>query len=314
MNSPSRANFFVRLFSWRLARRALLATAVLGTVIGAFYVIENTRGRRAWEKTSALIAAKGYTLPRTYGELAPPPASPADNAAETPVLRAIYDPDPAVASAARTLWYVDVETITPDLLEKQAPGLAELAAAVRRPRLRFPNPYEKGYLKTDHLSALLDMLKLFSTRTTLRLQQADSAGAADDVETLFNLAALLSQEDSGVLSQLTAAAIAGEGQRALATGLESNAWSASQRVRFATALARIDFIAGLRRSWLTEWGVASIYFQSIPGMREILLEIGGKFRRWQFAFPWFPDGWFDQARAVLGHAYMEVLIHVFIAH
>jgi hypothetical protein len=114
-----------------------------------------------------------------------------------------------------------------------------------------------------------------------------------------------SQEEALLISQLTAAVIAGEGQRALATGLESNAWSAAQRVRFAKALARIDFIAGMRRSTLSEWGAGSILLGSHPDLRETFILPEDKFNWWRLAGPLIPAGWFDQARALLSRAYMK---------
>jgi hypothetical protein len=118
-----------------------------------------------------------------------------------------------------------------------------------------------------------------------------------------------SQEEALLISQLTAAVIAGEGQRALATGLESNVWSAAQRVRFAKALARIDFIAGMRRSTLSEWGAGSILLGSLPDLREAFFILPREKFNWvRLAGPLIPAGWFDQARASVSRAYMKDII------
>lgn len=50
------------LFSWRTARRVLIALAVLSTLIALFYTEENWRGKRGWEKCKHDLEAKGEIL------------------------------------------------------------------------------------------------------------------------------------------------------------------------------------------------------------------------------------------------------------
>jgi hypothetical protein len=309
MNPPSpssRRDFLARLFSWRAARRAVLAIATLGTLTAAFYVIENTRGRRAWEKTQALITANGYTLPRTFADLAPPPVDPAENAAETPILRDFYAADPTVARAALERWKIPTgETITPALLDQHADSLAQLADALRRPRLRFTVAYEKGYdLTLSHVGPLLSASRLFAARAAFSLRQNDPAGAADDVSTILRLADLLGHEPF-LISQLTISAISNMAVDVVSDGLAKNAWTTDQRARLSAALARVDLLDGLHRAFLGEWGVVSIYFENHPDLRLLMPQ--------EALGPWpparlIPSGWFDQARALMGRVYMENII------
>jgi len=72
---------------WRAVRRLVFACATLVTLVTLFYVIENWRGRRAWERYKADLTARGerFDLPG----YAAPAVPPEQNFAETPVLKAI---------------------------------------------------------------------------------------------------------------------------------------------------------------------------------------------------------------------------------
>src|SRR6186997_2838567 len=74
--------------AWWLCLRALaFSIATLATIVALFYVIENWRGRRAWEKYKAELTARGEKL--ELGAFLRPPVPPDQNFAETPVLGAI---------------------------------------------------------------------------------------------------------------------------------------------------------------------------------------------------------------------------------
>lgn len=309
MNTPSRRRLFPRFFSWRFARRALLATAILGTLIAAFYVVENTRGRRAWEQARELLLANGYTLPRTLADLAPPPVLPEDNAAETPLLRALHHPDPAVAEAARTRWpALPYEAVTPAMLEQHSSDLAELAEAFRRPHLYFPEIYQDETITAaPSLGALFSVARLFSARATLRLQENDPAGAAADILSLLHLARLRNSEGL-LISQLTVGAISQLAVDGIASGLARGAWNAGQRTDFSEAIARVDLVAGLHRGYIGEMNVSLIYFETFPDLRALMPDTTSDT---DLLLPFLPSGWFDQSRAVMSRIFMEDVIPSF---
>lgn len=58
---------------WRLARRLLIAVAVLATLTAVFYTVENWRGKRAWEQCRRALEAKGEVLDWTAYIPAPVP-------------------------------------------------------------------------------------------------------------------------------------------------------------------------------------------------------------------------------------------------
>ena len=65
--------FFRWLFSWRIIKRCLVALACLAALIALFYVEEDWRGKRAWEKFKHEWEAKGEKF--DFASLIPPPVS-----------------------------------------------------------------------------------------------------------------------------------------------------------------------------------------------------------------------------------------------
>src|ERR1035438_4480593 len=63
--------FFRWLFSRRTQRRALVGLAALATLVAVFYLEEDWRGKRAWQKCKAELEAKGAVL--EWDKYIPPP-------------------------------------------------------------------------------------------------------------------------------------------------------------------------------------------------------------------------------------------------
>ena len=79
---------FFWLFSWRMAKRALKALAVLLCLAAILYVEENWRGKRAWDAYRKELEAKGEHLDFDY--FIPPPVPDEQNFALTPVVASCY--------------------------------------------------------------------------------------------------------------------------------------------------------------------------------------------------------------------------------
>jgi len=67
----------------------LAATVVLATLAGAFYAVENWRGKRAWTRMQRELQAAGQWADLVA--LAPPPVPDAQNFAMTPLLAPLFD-------------------------------------------------------------------------------------------------------------------------------------------------------------------------------------------------------------------------------
>lgn len=83
---------FRRLFTWKMARRALIVFAVLATLAALFYAEENFRGKRAWDKYRAELEAQGVQL--DLAAFVPPQVPDDENFAMTPFLAPLTDFNP----------------------------------------------------------------------------------------------------------------------------------------------------------------------------------------------------------------------------
>jgi hypothetical protein len=77
------------LFSWRTARRLLIAFVALITLIAAFYAEENWRGKRAWEECKRELEAKGEKL--DIPGFAPAAVPDERNLAMAPLFKPVFE-------------------------------------------------------------------------------------------------------------------------------------------------------------------------------------------------------------------------------
>jgi len=81
--------FGLWLLSWRVLRFVLVGIACFFTIIVLFYVVENWRGKRAWENCKRELEAQGEQL--DLAAFVPPPVPPEQNFAMTPFLAPLFD-------------------------------------------------------------------------------------------------------------------------------------------------------------------------------------------------------------------------------
>lgn len=95
-----------RWWTWRFTRRLLLGSAVLATLIGLFYTVENWRGRRAFAAITREAAAAELSF--NLGDRAQPPVSDDQNLAKIPLFDAPDEPN-----ARREFWNKLDTTLNP---------------------------------------------------------------------------------------------------------------------------------------------------------------------------------------------------------
>src|SRR5882724_4234075 len=80
--------FLKWLFSWRMARRALLGLACLVTLWALFCTEENIRGKHAWDKYRQELEARGEQL--DYNTFIPKRIPDEQNFAATPLIKSWF--------------------------------------------------------------------------------------------------------------------------------------------------------------------------------------------------------------------------------
>lgn len=317
-------------------RRFLFTLAALGAVLALFHLVENVRGRRAWEARKAAQEALGMRY--DLAAYAPPPVAEADNFALAPCLAAAVAGRSDVESWTLPGVFVDAATagdwkagrqLDPgagaevrkgqDLEAFLAPfdtRLEALAEAARRPGCRLP----VDYAKPDVVPALLAMrarMRVLRLRALARLQagraEAGRAEAAlEDVLTGLRMVQHL-QREPHLISQLLRAAWAGMVLQPVWEGLQGRVWNDAQLARLEAALAPVDLLASMQLAWRFERAMA---VESLgraaqdPGLLPTLMQTDapapGRGRRLAFAAA-LPRGWLAQNQAVLDRLYAEGL-------
>ena len=183
------------------------------TLVVLFYVEENWRGARTWNRTIAELKTKGY--PTTIAETIPSPIPDENNIAAAPIFAELYDDD---GNSVRNALLIKTKRLTPpegvlpnmnkgilgNLTEQEArellsefdqewtPLLAAVNDALKRTKCRWPIAYEKGF-ETDlaYLSSVFNIIKTFQLRALSYLALGKSDKAADDIISAFMLAGVL---------------------------------------------------------------------------------------------------------------------------
>jgi hypothetical protein len=327
--------------TWRNARRASATLAAVGTVAGLFYAVENWRGRRAWDK--AMQEARERGIPTRLADLAPQSVPDVDNAARAPIMvelaarandrdpqwerrwrlepagpvKANYPgspglPSPPMYSSRDVMdgWraYLGVADLR-DYFEPRAQDMERFAEAARRPYLVWDTPGEsvsvdwravmRGYV------GLSRPLPLFVLRAGWRLENFDSAGAAEDILTLLRVAILLKQEGFGVPMGELAVNPAID---LIRVGLKNLAWDTAQLAAFERHLAGLDDLGDVVRGLRDQAALTAFFLKSASGTPAELVETETLSRTEAL---WMPAGWVMQNAAALPRFYEEQVLACF---
>ena len=251
-------------------KRMLLTLGALMGLLITFHLVENWRGRRAWETWKASQEASGFRYDVMNYE--PRQLPDADNFAKAPIVVEITSPKGSSAGPAwlaiRSVFtnpptagnfrlgqsadYIafskeldgqNLETVTQPFDSK----LDQLAEAARRPGCRFMADYAdiEGFPPLLNLRAVARALRL---RALARLQAGKSEAALEDVLTGLKLIQNFKGEPH-LISQLLRLAYVGIFLQPVWEGLQAHAWNEAQLVRLEAAFAPIDTIASMDLGW-----------------------------------------------------------------
>jgi len=312
-------------------RRFLFTLAALGAVLALFHLVENVRGRRAWEARKAAQEALGMRY--DLASYAPPPVADADNFALAPCLAAAVAGRSDAESWTLPGVFVDAATagdwkagrqLDPgagaevrkgqDLEAFLAPfdtRLEALAEAARRPGCRLPIDYGQPEV-VPALLAMRARMRVLRLRALARLQAGRGEAALEDVLTGLRMVQHL-QREPHLISQLLRAAWAGMVLQPVWEGLQGRVWNDAQLARLEAALAPLDLLGSLRLAWryeramaLTSLGRAAQDPGLLPTLMQTEAPAPGRGRRLAFAAT-VPKGWVAQNQAALDRLYAEGL-------
>src|SRR5436190_9101660 len=215
--NPDRPRFSL----WRAVRRVVFVIVTVITLITLFYVIENWRGRLAWENYKAELTARGEVLGVSDNVAKPIPAE--QNFAETPVLRAIVfkaTRDPNVWAKFESIHGVAFSPMSEQEMQKDdvedvlnafaaiEPELAELRAAAKRPYAQFTNNHANAFLAdTPDFIVLRKLSQFLAVHSVAELAKGRSERAFADLEVVQRLADSLSGNTTLVTAMIRAALI-----------------------------------------------------------------------------------------------------------
>jgi len=252
-------------------------TALLGGLVILlllFHLVENWRGKRAWEQWKQRRAALGDTLDPT--PLIPPEVPDADNFAtasriaeaaapmtpnnegpSVPPLPAAFSNGGAFGNW-RMGQKIDLQALKTDaqlgdlteILDPWEPELAALAKAARRPHCRLA----KDYRDTTAIPALLGMrarARALTLRALMALDEKKNDAALEDVLTGLRVVAHLRNEPH-LLSQLLRTAYVNILMQPIWEGLIGHRWNDTQLQVLQAAMSSADLVESWPRAWRFE--------------------------------------------------------------
>jgi hypothetical protein len=303
-----------RFSLWHLVRRIVFVIAALITLITLFYVMENWRGRRAWENYKAELTSRGERL--NLSDYVVKPVPPDQNFAETPVLRAITFKsriDTNVWGKFQSVRGVGTfSPMGPDEVRKEnaeeilnafkaiEPELAELRAAAQRPYAQFTNSHPNAFLADiPTFKVLRTLSQYFTLLATAELASGHSDRAFADLQVVHRIADAMSGQSTLVMAMIRAA-ILGLTPPVFEQGLSTGAWSDQELVAFQKYFESVDLLAGFDAALRGgERNSITKLVEDLP-RRELTKTMTGYGQRdlkdyaFKLAVRWCPRGWLFQ--------------------
>lgn len=237
-----------------------LGLCIFGVLV---HIVEDWRGRRAWEDWRRSQEAQGARY--DPASLQPAPLADADNFAKAPCVQPVFTKGgkllgdftlmaPKDAKPGWSLGHLmdlqawkdankgeDLE----QLLASAAPALAQLSEAARRPGCRFDFATD-AYGGREDLGILgfRSVGRALNLRCVLRLRAGQADLALEDALTELRIARHLANSPS-ILIEFQQEFMAGTAMQGIWEGLSSHAWNGPQLAALQEELSRVDLIDSL---------------------------------------------------------------------
>jgi hypothetical protein len=333
-------------FTPRMWKDIARGTAVFAALVALFYVVENARGRREWDRTKAELAAKGVNLEWSHFIPAPLPAD--QNIFGVPKMqewftgwgenefsrimkaslgpawflrseRLLIDRDPAAVSAyERLLTNRDPAAISAYLAAsgELEPEMALIRQALQRPFARIEGDYGAPvHMPVPNWLNLRAMGLMLSARTHCHLLRGESQAALADLTLLHDLRRLVEGPPGGlpetIPESMTDCTLAGLYAYSIGEGAQGHYWTDPQLEILQNQLKEIDLPTVALKT------MESIQAEEVEEIDKLArTQIASHFAygysgiNYQLLLQLAPRGWIDQNMSFLAR-YDQRVIDVF---
>ena len=251
--------------------RALKTLGVLAVLLLLFHLVENWRGKRAWEQWKQSREAQGDHF--DFAAFIPPPVPDEQNFATHPLIAGpvsgkewegmpspnlITNLDPSILGDWRTGTVIDLPAARAALkaqdldavLATYAAPLDQLAVAAKRPQSRMLN----SYTNFEDIPALIGfraVIRVLRFRALVRLQQGRTDAALEDTLTGLRVIQHL-QKEPYLICQLLRAAMVNLMLQSVWEGVAAHRWNEAQLAELQRSLEPVDLLASFRLSFMAE--------------------------------------------------------------
>lgn len=260
--------------------RLLKTLGVLVALLALFHLVENWRGKRAWEAWKARREALGDRF--DVEGLLPPPVPDAENFAtapwtawrinpvgQLPPLGPRFGDDPTYSGAWQEGrradlkgWERKLGKKLDEVLAPQEPMLKELEEAAARPHSRLAKDVKDG----DRLTLLgfRHDFRVLRTRAQLSLWQGKPEAALKDILTGFRVIQHM-QGEPYMLSHFIRNDLAKILLQPVWEGLQDHRWNEAQIVQLQEALGQVNLLETQQRRWMLHRYMMREPFEEISG-------------------------------------------------
>lgn len=261
------------MFSWRNARRALIALAVLATLTAIFYTEENWRGKRAWEKCKRELETRGAVL--DWEKFIPPPVPDGQNIFKAPKIQEWFVrlrgtqfgtnelskrlTNSATASVGPFNVITTIEAAR-DYLEWSDQLTNEfnlIREALKRPYARMDGDYLHPLeIPIPNFVTIRTVAQTLAQRVHCYLLLKQPENALRELTLLHDLRYFLEAKPSGkpvvLVSAMINVAVTGLYASAIADGLKLQAWREPQLVAIQNHLEEVNLIPFVEQAFKSE--------------------------------------------------------------
>jgi hypothetical protein len=329
MNQMGRPTFIRRFLYWLFRRqtqsRALVVLAAFATLVAAFYLEENWRGKRAWENCRRELEAKGMLL--DWNAYIPPAVPDDQNFFKAPKMQEWFVKNPnatrnelniLVTNADKTATITD-KTAAANFLawsDQLQPDFDLMREALKRPYARMDGDYSIPYeIPIPNFVAVRTVVQVLAQRAKCDLLLGQPDKALQELSLMHDMCRLLEGAPTGkpitLVSAMINVAVTGLYADTIANGFQTHAWQEPQIAALQKQLQQINVMSFVVQAFESEPAATTHTLETIPTMKvkewfQVSVpgsQTGSKISLWQkiknLKWTLLPRGWIYQNMATI---------------